>query len=732
MQEPGDILQQATELAHLGIATLDNQGCFLTANRAFLAMLGEEQANLTGRHWRTTVHPDDLGLVQAAYREAETNGRGYVELRALRHDSTIVYQALVVSSMRDENGVQTGYHCLRHDVSGYKRDQEVLLLAVESAPNGLLILNRDGSIRSVNRAGERLFGYTRTELVGRPVEMLLPERFRQNHVEHRELFNANRGVRMGARELNGLRKDGLEIPLQVFLDRIETDAGELILCTVIDNAERVRYEKQLQLAKQAAEAANRAKSDFLARMSHEIRTPMNLIMGMNALLLESPLDEKQRKHLEISHRNIRRLLRLINGILDLSKVEAGQLTFEAAPFDLKEVVEGCAATISSAIEQKGLQFDVSLDPDVWRYWIGDAERLQQVLLNLIGNAVKFTTNGKIALSVRPDSEEHGRHGLKFEIVDTGCGVPEGKAEVIFEAFQQAESSMDRTYEGTGLGLAITRTLVEMMSGKIWLEQGHEPGSKFVFTAYLPMSTEDAVNAKMYSAMSVPLAAKVEAGTRILVAEDNPENVILLEAYLAGLSVALDFAANGLEAVEKRKQATYDLVLMDVQMPVMDGYAATREIRAWERGRRLPRVPIVALTANALSGASTDSMDAGCDAHVTKPVERNDLVSAIAKFAKRPIPKGSALPEPIVARRPAFLANRRQDLIKMRDALAAGDFGTIQSIAHNCKGIGTGYGFPDITNLGAAIERAAKALDAEELTESLGEFDCHLQAVSAGH
>ena len=605
-------------------------------------------------------------------------------------------------------------------------------LAVESAPNGLLVLDAQGRIRSVNRAVETLFGYGREELSGRAVEILLPERFRALHVVHREAFGANHSTRIGGRDLLGLRKDGIEIPLQVHLNRMQTDTGELTLCTVIDIAERVRYEQQLRQAKQAAEAANRAKSDFLARMSHEIRTPMNLISGMNTLLLESPLNEKQRQHVEISYRNVRRLLRLINGILDLSKVEAGKLTLEAQPFDLYEAVEECAATTSSAIEQKGLEFALSIDSDVARYWIGDVERLQQVLLNLIGNAVKFTTRGKIEVHVRAEGNsrgsEQGEKGVRFEVTDTGCGVPPDKAAMIFEAFQQAEGAMDRPFEGTGLGLAIARTLVEMMAGKIWVEPHDGPGSRFVFTAFFPPATEEMLREKKnLETTAAKEVGSVEPGTRVLVVEDNAENLILLRAYLDNLSLVLDFASNGLEALEKRQHGAYDLVLMDIQMPVMDGYTATREIRAWEKQRGAPRVPIVALTAHALTGASAESREAGCDGHLTKPVERDDLAATIAKFAQRPVLAAPPIPAPIAARRPAFLENRWKDLAKMRDALAARDFAAIQTIGHNCKGIGTGYGFPDISQLGSAIEKAAKASDADELQETIREFEVHIQA-----
>jgi hypothetical protein len=420
-------------------------------------------------------------------------------------------------------------------------------------------------------------------------------------------------------------------------------------------------------------------------------------------------------------------LRLINGILDLSKVEAGMLTLVAIPFDLGDVIRECSASISSAMERKGLEFTISIDPDVWLYWIGDAERVQQVLLNLVGNSVKFTARGKIEVRVRSENFGQGERGLRFEVSDTGCGIPADKTELIFEAFQQAEGAMNRPYEGTGLGLSIAKTLVEMMSGKIWLEENQKTGTKFVFTALFPAARKEEVLEQRGGTLQVEQAQTLPPGLRILLVEDNPENVILLRAYLDNASFSLHFASNGVEAVKKRKRAHYNLILMDVQMPVMDGYTATREIRAWELSASQARVPIVALTAHALSGASMESVTAGCDGHLTKPVERNDLLSAILKFAELPTAPARGLSARIAAQRPVFIENRFLDLSKMKNALAAGDFGTIQRIGHDCKGIGKGYGFPEVSEAGSNVECAARALDFVEVEKSIGEFEKCIQA-----
>ena len=408
-------------------------------------------------------------------------------------------------------------------------------------------------------------------------------------------------------------------------------------------------------------------------------------------------------------------------------MEAGERPFEAVPFDLSEVLKECSATIEAALERKGLALEMVLDPGAGRYWLGDAERLQQVLLNLIGNSIKFTARGRIDVRVCASVGVGGQTGLRFEVTDTGCGVPATKAAMIFEAFQQVDGSVNRPFEGTGLGLAISRTLVERMSGKIWCDESHGPGAKFVFTAFLPAANEEAVQKAAVPVCGARVVGGVAPGTRVLLVEDNPENVALLQAYLQNIPLSIDLAENGIEALAKRQANDYELVLMDVQMPVMDGYTATRQIRAWEKASGVRGVPIVAVTAHALSGDAGASLEAGCDAHLTKPLERGDLIEAITKFAAVPAPRTpEVLPDLIQARRPAFLTNRWLEVEKMRAAMASQDFAIIQKIGHNCKGIGKGYGFPEISTIGAWIETSAKGRDEQQVLQGIDDLERRLK------
>ncbi|UFN49954.1 response regulator [Roseomonas sp. OT10] len=494
--------------------------------------------------------------------------------------------------------------------------------------DGMLVRGDDGRTVSVNEQFLALYGLdSAADAIGHSFQEIL------DTVWHRQLPGPEEARAREAcvsRLLENGRFTGAPFEVPLPWDRwvrvVERrDADGRILATHSDISDLKRQQRETAEARDAAARASQAKSVFLAMMSHEIRTPMNGILGMTSLLLETPLDEVQRGYAEAAQKSASALLTIINDVLDVSKLEAGKLRLEAIVFDLAELAEDAVALLAPRARQRGLELSCRIDPTLRRAFIGDPTRLRQVLLNLLSNAVKFTSEGRVEVALLPDEAQPGQ--VRFEVLDTGIGFEPAVAGRLFDMFEQADGSIARRFGGTGLGLSISRHLVELMGGRIGAESRGGGGSRFWFS--VPLEPASGVPALAVGAAPVPGLAAPAEPREVLVVEDNPTNQIIAETILRKAGFQVRVAVDGASALACVSASWPDLILMDLQLPDMDGYEVTRRIRAaMPFGRTLP---IIALTASAMEEDRQRCLDGGMDDYLTKPFKLPALLAAVDRW-----------------------------------------------------------------------------------------------------
>jgi PAS domain S-box-containing protein len=692
----------------------------------------------------TPITPGFEALVFKASRGIED----IYELTYIRKDGTRFPAVVSVTALRNAQDAIIGYLLIGTDNTARKlveaeqkksdqrlRDQQFYTRSlIESNIDALMTTDPSGIITDVNKQMEALTGCTRDELIGAPFKNYFtdPDRaeagiklvLRDKKVTDYELT---------ARALDG-KKTVVSYNATTFYDRARTLQG--VFAAARDVTERKRVEAELQQAKSAAESASRTKSDFLASMSHEIRTPMNAIMGIADLLAKTQLSAEQDKYVQIFRRAGDNLLNLINDILDLSKVEASQLELEQTGFSLNDLLEKVTEMVVVRANEKALTLVCEIAPGTPVELIGDPTRLRQVLLNLVGNAIKFTETGTVSLRVMPDGNASVPTALRFTVSDTGIGIPKEKLGQVFERFTQADSSTTRRFGGSGLGLTICKRLVELMGGQIGAQS--EVGKGSVFSFAVPFEIWTDANRRAVAPVDAGDALPLPA-LRILLVEDSPDNRTITMAYIEDTPYQMDIAENGAIACRMFKAGQYDLVLMDRQMPIMDGLTATREIRAWEQGNDKAPTPIIALTASALKGDREMCLAAGCTAFLTKPIKQDVLLQAIRDHVvvkallvedswRAPIPSNAG--HRFASRIPAYLQSCRQNGLAMSAALDRVDFAAVRSLGHQMNGSGGMFGFQAITDIGAAIEQAAEQDDNAASRRWLGELSMYLDRAEA--
>ncbi len=612
------------------------------------------------------------------------------------------------------------------------RSEEHFRSLIDNVSDLIMVVDRRGVVTYHSPSAERLLGYGHDDLLNQPLNVLVHDSdvnllltdLSSLVVDPQQV--TGRDVRMRHRSggWRHMHVQGRALP--------NPQGRQQVVLSIQDASEQYQMRETLRTAKEKAEEIGRAKSNFLAMMSHEIRTPMSGIIGLIDLLKATGLTDKQREYVRALDRAGEHLSDLLNDILDFSKIEAEKLDTEEIVFDLRKTVAGVLDIFRGRAEAKGLRLKSRVSDELPRLWRGDARHLRQVLANLLGNAIKFTEEGGVEVQVEVDTQatlaaakRRGHRGalepkmIKFAVADTGIGIADDQLTQIFEPFAQADASTNRRHGGTGLGLAISRRLCDLMGGRIWAVSRAGRGSTFFVLLPLQEASPDEVS----TAVAVEQEARRYAQGHVLVVDDSDLNCLVLGDMLRGLGLEVDTAANGAEAVRCYSERDYSLIFLDIQMPVMDGFAAATAMREVEAGEGRTRRPIVALSATALKDDRDKALRSGCDDYVVKPLRKEALLGVLKAYLREeptravevqaPIAEAPPVFEPELAPLlPSFFLHLDTELEGLRAGIAQEDVGVVARLAHQAKGNAMLFGFQALVEALRQLEYAARSLQEE--------------------
>lgn len=610
-------------------------------NAAWTKYTGYTPQEIMGSKLQNILHPADQQYFADALHKALFDNEAFsLEFRLRKSDDTYAWFLFSGQPYKAFTGISEGFMGFCLDITNRKKAETLLKKSekkykalFENSYDANMIIDQEIIVDCNSKAAE-IFGYTHPdELKGKSVvhlsPLLQPDGRPSLEKAYEKILAAQSGITQSF-EWKHIDSKGELFDAEVSLNRTdESSSTPLIQVVLRDISERKVILEELRNSKREAENARKTQSEFLSQMSHEIRTPLNAVMGLVQLLLDEPLKKEQLDNLTYIHKSANHLLGIINDILDFTRIQTGKVSFEHIVFQPSHLLKDIEKTLMPRFTEKKIDFIISSTNDTPVFWKGDPLRLNQILYNLVGNALKFTEKGKVELRLEAGPKKGNRQLFVFRVIDTGIGIRKERLEAIFEKFTQAETSTTRTHGGSGLGLAIARKLVEMQGGEMWVESEYGKGSEFGFELWYEIAL---VNKSSSNGLSASAAEMNFEGLRILLAEDDKMNQLLMSKLLKNKwKVELKIADNGIKALDMLKEFDFDLVLLDLQMPEMDGYDAALAIRQTDPKVRNPQIPIIALSADAFLETRNKVLNLGVNDFVTKPFKQEELYKKILQI-----------------------------------------------------------------------------------------------------